>query len=71
MAMDKYGVYTGTSPTNLDKQAQAEICPSCGHAVEYYGSVKMCAKCGSKPFESRTGIRKEADLSYLRKGDKP
>jgi uncharacterized Zn finger protein (UPF0148 family) len=47
--MDKYGV--DESSADLAKLA-AEGCPHCGeHKLEKHGSVIVCPKCGSEPFE--------------------
>ena len=48
--MEKYGVDEGVDQEKLEKSA-AEGCPKCGGPVEMHGSVAICKKCGSEPFE--------------------
>lgn len=50
--MEKYGVdeNTGTNQEQLEKQA-AKGCPECGSELTKHGSVLLCPKHGSAPFE--------------------
>lgn len=56
--MEKFGVNEGVNQEALEKQA-AKGCPVCGSAVETHGSVLMCPKHGSEPFEDTHGDSKE------------
>lgn len=52
--MDKYGVDEGIQDA-LDKYASTG-CPQCGTPADQlikHGSVLMCPRCGSEPFEKR------------------
>ena len=49
--MDKYAVDESSSE-QLDKTA-ATNCPICGSKVKLHGSVKVCPKCGTEPFEEQ------------------
>lgn len=52
--MDKYGVVTEEG--DLTKQGSTdERCPNCGGKIEVHGKVKMCPRCGTKPFEGKDG----------------
>lgn len=50
--LEKYGVdtSTGRDDEQLEKLA-AEGCPDCGSELVKHGSVVICPKCGSSPFE--------------------
>ena len=50
--MEKYGVNEGIDQEKLEKSA-AEGCPECGAKLQKHGSVLMCPKHGSEPFEQR------------------
>lgn len=53
--MEKYGVEECTSNTDQEKTAQeTQRCPNCGSSIcnpDSTGGVKLCPKCGTKPFE--------------------
>lgn len=48
--MDKYGV--DETGKGLNKEA-AKNCPECGAALEKHGSVVVCPKHGTEPFEGK------------------
>jgi ribosomal protein S27AE len=50
--MEKYGVDEGVDQETLEKSA-SEGCPDCGGEVEMHGTVAICKKCGTKPFEQK------------------
>lgn len=50
--MEKFGVdeRSGKSQEQLEKEA-AQGCPMCGGKIETHGAIRMCANCGTQPFE--------------------
>jgi nucleoid DNA-binding protein len=55
MTMEKYAVDQGMGDQEqLEKQA-AGGCPECGEELVKHGSVLVCPKHGSEPFESQRG----------------
>jgi hypothetical protein len=54
--MTKFGVdeTTGVNQEKLEKAA-AEGCPECGEKLTKHGSVLLCPKHGSAPFEKEKG----------------
>ena len=49
--MSKFGVDEGIDQEKLEKQA-AKGCPECGAELTKHGSVLICPKHGSEPFEA-------------------
>jgi hypothetical protein len=49
-AMEKYGVDERLKQEEMEKAA-AEGCPICGRALVQHGSVLLCPKHGTEPFE--------------------
>lgn len=57
--MEKYGVDTGATEETMKKSASGEpLCPDCGTPTEKYGSVWLCPKCGTRPFEVKDVSKK-------------
>lgn len=48
--IEKYGVDESRKQQDMDKAA-AQGCPECGSKLEKHGSVVMCPKHGTAPFE--------------------
>lgn len=54
--MEKYGVATDREAPALVKAGSTAVpCPICGTATVLHGSVRLCPKHGSKPFEVKDG----------------
>lgn len=50
--MDKLGVDESVNQTVMEKAA-AEGCPECGAKCEQHGSLLMCPRHGTEPFERK------------------
>jgi ribosomal protein S27AE len=50
--MEKYGVDEQVKDQEALEKKAAQGCPNCGGPVTRHGSILICAKCGSQPFES-------------------
>ena len=53
--MDKYGVDQDTGLNEENKKTSSDktgVCPWCGTPVLKHGSVVLCPKHGSEPFET-------------------
>jgi rubrerythrin len=51
-AMEKYAVDETTNNERMDKLATPKgYCPVCGQEVRVHGTVRVCPKCGTEPFE--------------------
>ena len=53
--MDKYGVAEDEDlkKTASEDEVKKESCPDCGKKVEKHGSVSICPKHGTEPFEKK------------------
>lgn len=52
--MEKHGNVKTELPSDLEKSASGQpLCPDCGAKCEVHGTVTLCPKCGTKPFERR------------------
>lgn len=52
--MEKYGVDENINQEQLEKKA-AQGCPECGSKLTKHGSVLVCPKHGTEPFEDEHG----------------
>ncbi len=50
--MEKLGVDESVDQEKLEKVA-ADGCPQCGAPVQRHGSILVCPRCGTEPFEKK------------------
>lgn len=50
--MEKYAVDEGVDQNAMEKAA-TQGCPECGAKCERHGSLVVCPRCGSEPFEKK------------------
>lgn len=51
--MEKYGVSENEDLQKSAEDNKEEKCPDCGKKVEKHGSVSICPKHGTEPFEKK------------------
>lgn len=49
--MDKYGVDETEQTEKTGQEKRIETCPCCGATIEHHGKIRVCPRCGTKPFE--------------------